>query len=61
MKAVAILNNYQIGSYAHRVMSNLIVKEERLDTYHTQVTWDGLSKSDFDLLKKVVRYIKEVK
>lgn len=61
MKATAILNNYQMGSYAHRVMSDLIVKEERLDTYHTQVTWEGLSKGDYDLLKRVVKNIKEVK
>lgn len=61
MKASAILNNYQIGSYAHRVLELKIVNETRLDKSHTQVVWDNLSKSEFDLLKKVVRYIKEVK
>ena len=61
MKVVAILNNYQIGSYAHKVMSDKIIDETRIDKYHTQVTWEGLGKGEFDLLKKLIRNIKEVK
>lgn len=61
MKATAILNNYQKGSYPYRVMAQKIVKENRLDKLHTQITWDNLSKSDFDLLKKLIRNIKEEK
>ncbi len=60
MKATAILNNYQMGSYPHRVMKDLITKEERIDPYHTQVTWEGLTKGDFDLLRRVIRNIKIV-
>ena len=61
MKAIAILNNYQIGGYAHKVMSDKIINETRVDKYHTQVTWEGLSKGEFDLLKKLIKNIKEVK
>lgn len=59
MKATAILNNYQLGSYPYKVMSNKIIRETRLDKSHTQITWDNLSKSDFELLKKLIRNIKE--
>jgi hypothetical protein len=59
MKAIAILNNYQLGSYPYKVMSNKIIKETRLDKSHTQITWDNLSKNDFELLKKLIRNIKE--
>lgn len=61
MKASAILNNYQMGSYTHRVLEAKIVNENRLDKSHTQVVWDNLSKSDFDLLKRLIRNIKEIK
>ena len=59
MKATAILNNYQLGSYPYKVMSNKIIRETRLDKSHTQITWDNLSKSDFELLKRLIRNIKE--
>lgn len=61
MKATAILNNYQVGSYPYRVLSNKITSSIRLDKSHTQVTWDNLSISDFNLLKKVIKNIKEDK
>lgn len=60
MKAIAVLNNYQIGSYCHNILSQKIIKEERVDRYHTQVVWDNLTISDFNLLKRVIRNIKEV-
>lgn len=60
MKAQAILNNYQIGSYTHKCMSLKIVKEERIDSYHTLVIWDNLELWEFNLLKRLIRNLKLV-
>lgn len=54
MKVYAILNNYQMGSYAHSVMSRHIVEETRIDTYHTKVVWDNMSVSDIQLLARAL-------
>lgn len=61
MKARAILNNYQLGSYAYSIMSNKISYTKRLDKSHTLVEWESLSSDDFRLLNRVVRNLKEVK
>lgn len=53
MKVCAILNNYQMGSYAKKVLEQSIVKEERIDSCHTRVVWE-LSKSDASLLQRVL-------
>lgn len=53
MKVYAILNNYQIGSYAHRVLNQLIVEETRIDPHHTKVVWD-VNQSELNILKLAV-------
>ena len=55
MKAKATLNNYQIGSYAYRVLSSKIEETNRIDKNHTLVVWFNLTKSDINLLKKVIK------
>ena len=46
----AILNNYQVGSYAYNCMSNRIISEERIDRYHTKVVWNLETESEKRLL-----------
>lgn len=53
MKYGSVLNNYQIGSYPRRVLSELIVNEVRIDPNHTIVVWELNSKSEIELLNKV--------
>ena len=59
MKAQAILNNYQIGSYAFDCMKSKIIKKERIGVYHTLVVWDNLELNEFNLLKRIIHNIKE--
>lgn len=54
MKVYAILNNYQMSSYAHNVLKSHIVEETRLDPKHTKVVWDDMSISDVRLLGKAL-------
>lgn len=54
MKVYAILNNYQIGSYAHNVLKSHIVEETRIDPKHTKVIWGNMSSSDINLLGKAL-------
>lgn len=60
MTAKALLNNYQIGSYAYRVLSTKITKVDRIDKSHTLVVWSNLTISDINLLKRVVRNLEIV-
>lgn len=60
MKAKAILNNYQIGSYAYDCMKLKIIKKEKIGVYHTLIIWDNLEQWEFDLLKKVIHNLKVV-
>ena len=53
MKVSTTLNNYQMGSYAYRVLSMNIIQETRVDKYHTKFVWD-VNKAQFELLKKAV-------
>ena len=46
----AILNNYQMGSYAHNCMSNRIISEERLNRSYTKVVWNLETESEKRLL-----------
>ena len=57
----AILNNYQMGSYAHKCLSALIVAETRLDKFHTKVVWDLESESQMKLLQKALGTAKRLK
>lgn len=54
MKVYAILNNYQLGSYAHRCLSQHIVEETRIDSKHTRVVWDNMGASDIQLLARAL-------
>lgn len=47
------LNNYQMGSYSHSVLSNKIIKEERISPLSTKVTWD-VDEGDKRLLQKAI-------
>lgn len=57
MKAIVIMNNYQLGSYPHQALSQMIVKETRIDKGHTKVEYDNLTKSDIDLLKRLFKKV----
>jgi len=57
---MAILNNYQIGSYAYDCMQLKVIKKEKIGFYHTKVIWDNLEKWEFNLLKRVIHNLKEV-
>lgn len=54
MKVYAILNNYQIGSYAGNVYSSMVISKERLDKGHTKVVWELENSSQLQVLQKVV-------
>ena len=54
MKVWSILNNYQIGSYTYSVLENRIVKEDRIDKYHTKVWWDLEDVGEYRLLVRVL-------
>lgn len=54
MKVYAILNNYQMGSYAYRCLSDLIMSETRLDKSHTKVVWRLESESQVRLLQRAL-------
>lgn len=49
----SILNNYQMGSYSHNVLSMNIISEQRIDKYHTEVIWK-VNKSEYELLKRAI-------
>jgi hypothetical protein len=54
MKVNAILNNYQMGSYAHRCLADLIMSETRLDKSHTKVVWRLENESQVRLLQRAL-------
>ena len=54
MRVWSKLNNYQIGSYTYSILQNRIIKEERIDRYHTKVWWDLVDNSEYRLLVKVL-------
>ena len=54
MRVWSVLNNYQIGSYSHSVLQNRIVKEERLDKYHTKVWWNLEDNGEYRLLVRAL-------
>lgn len=60
MKMYVIMNNYQIGSYAMRCLSNKVISTERIDRYHTKVVYD-LDFSDLQLLGRAVGNINRIK
>jgi len=60
MNAKALLNNYQIGSYAYRVLSSKIIETNRIDKSHTLVVWSNLTMLDINLLKRVVKNLEIV-
>lgn len=47
------LNNYQLGSYAHRVCSQYIIEEKRVNAHATKVVWE-LPNSELKLLQKAL-------
>lgn len=60
MTVHAILNNYQMGSYAHQCLSKRIVSETRLDRLHTKVVWKLETNSELNILKAAIgKKIKE--
>ena len=54
MRVYAVLNNYQMGSYAHRCLGDLIMSETRLDRFHTKVEWELANKSQIELLQRAL-------
>lgn len=49
----AFLNNYEMGSYRHSVMSMKIISEERINPAVTKVYWD-LEPDEHRLLQKAL-------
>lgn len=58
MRYTAVLNNYQIGSYANNVLENKISNKVRIDSEHTIVCWE-LEPSEARLLEKVVKNLEK--
>lgn len=50
----AILNNYQIGSYAKRCLMHLIISEKRIDRSHSEVIWEIDNDGDLSILKNAL-------
>lgn len=61
MRVHAILNNYQLGSYAHRCLYNSIVVRIKVDKFHTKVVWDLDSESEVKLLQRALGDPKRLK
>lgn len=54
MRLYAVLNNYQLGSYSHRCLSDSIMSETRLDRFHTKVVWELANESQIELLQRAL-------
>lgn len=54
MRLYAVLNNYQVGSYAHRCLGDLIMSETKLDRFHTKVEWELANESQIELLQRAL-------
>ena len=60
MKHQIIVNNYVLGAKVKTSPIHKIVSKERIDTYHTKIVYEDLTKREIELCEKLfARKLKE--
>lgn len=54
MKHQIVVNNYVLGAMVKTTPRSKIVKQERLDRYHTLLVYEGLTKFEIQHTEKVL-------
>ena len=48
-----IINNYQLGTMVKLTPTHKIVRRDRLDKSHTQISYDNVTEREVQFIKKV--------
>ena len=55
------VNNYQLGTIVKSTPIHKITSKTRTDRYHTVITYSGITRSEYDLICKLMGNPKKVK
>lgn len=61
MKLEITVNNYQLGAIVKSTPIHKITSKTRIDRYHTVIAYSDITKSEYDLLCKLMGNPKKVK
>ena len=54
MKVKAVLNNYMLGSRFHQTPIEKVVKQERIDSNHTEVIYEVVNEREQQSIEKML-------